>query len=126
MQTVSLVTGLMAEIPPKYENLCECYLRDTCFLPLCASLSVCPSRRLLRINVNYPTVSVQDENADSQLGDGPHGCEIPPKYENLCDCYLRDTCVLPLCASLSVCPSGRLLRINPHLLYYVFYFCTAR
>jgi hypothetical protein len=46
---------------------------------------------------------MQDESASNQHGGEPHGWEIPPKYENLSECFLKDPCLPPLRASLSLC-----------------------
>lgn len=35
---------------------------------------------LVNSKVNHPTLSVQDECADYQYGDRPHGCEFVTKY----------------------------------------------
>jgi hypothetical protein len=32
--------------------------------------------------MNHPTLQVQNEGADCQCSDGPHGCEVPSDNDN--------------------------------------------
>ena len=55
--------------------------------------------------MNHRTLSVQDEGADCQYGDGPRGAEVAYQIRTrqcLFEYFLKDSCLLPL----SVWPSG--------------------
>ena len=63
-------------------------------------------------NLGELTLLVQDEGADYQHGDGPHGCEVHPKHAlgNTSARAPWETPVFSLCARL--CLSIRLNLLN--------------